>query len=300
MPADARAPCALRSGQFRLFVLELAEHDAGATQAWLAEQLDETPDLLSGAGLVVVPATSDPAEADADFLPDLFDRLRFLGFAALGVVADDDSPWRPLLKRLGLAAVRPEWRPTRSTASTQRRTGETAALPPTPAAAPIADAPGIAMVAAPAETEQTRVPAPAPAAPAPNPAPTPAAPAAFPSTAAALVPPGRLPPQVHEGMVRSGQRLYARDRDLIVLGAVSNGAEVIADGNLYVFGRLLGRALAGARGDHSAQILCTQFGPELVSVAGIYKVLEAIPADLAGRSARVALEGEALVLSRVG
>src|SRR3546814_4246966 len=72
--------------------------------------------------------------------------------------------------------------------------------------------------------------------------------------------------------LRSGQRIYARNTDLIVIGVVSQGAEVIADGNIHVYGPLRGKAMAGARGDTSARIFTTQLDPELLAIAGVYRV----------------------------
>lgn len=74
--------------------------------------------------------------------------------------------------------------------------------------------------------------------------------------------------------VRSGQKIYAQGADLIIMGQVSAGAEVIADGNVHVYGVLRGRALAGAAGDRDARILSTCFEPELVAVAGYYLTFE--------------------------
>ncbi len=74
--------------------------------------------------------------------------------------------------------------------------------------------------------------------------------------------------------LRSGQRIYARNADLIVIGVVSQGAEVIADGNIHVYGPLRGKAMAGARGNSEARIFTTQLDAELLAVAGIYKVIE--------------------------
>lgn len=74
--------------------------------------------------------------------------------------------------------------------------------------------------------------------------------------------------------VRSGQKIYAQGADLIVMGQVSAGAEVIADGNVHVYGVLRGRALAGAAGDAQARILSTCFEAELVAVAGYYLTFE--------------------------
>jgi septum site-determining protein MinC len=75
--------------------------------------------------------------------------------------------------------------------------------------------------------------------------------------------------------VRSGQKIYAQGADLVVMGQVSHGAEVIADGNVHVYGILRGRALAGAAGDTQARIVSTCFEAELVAVAGFYLTFEA-------------------------
>jgi len=74
--------------------------------------------------------------------------------------------------------------------------------------------------------------------------------------------------------VRSGRQVYAARGDLIVLGPVSPGAEVLADGNIHVYGSLRGRALAGISGDASARIFCQSLEAELVSIAGLYRVSE--------------------------
>jgi len=90
--------------------------------------------------------------------------------------------------------------------------------------------------------------------------------------------------------LRSGQQVYARGADLVVMAVVSFGAEVIADGNIHVYAPLRGRALAGASGDRAARILTTSLEAELVSVAGIYRTFEAgVPADLARQPATISL-----------
>jgi septum site-determining protein MinC len=103
----------------------------------------------------------------------------------------------------------------------------------------------------------------------------------------------------HAGSVRSGQQVYARDRDLIVTGAIANGAEVIADGNIHVYGSLRGRAMAGAQGDTSARIFVADFRAELVAIAGQYRVFEQIPDNLEGQSVQCWLDGEKLLLARL-
>lgn len=114
------------------------------------------------------------------------------------------------------------------------------------------------------------------------------------------------PPPAPAAMVinrplRSGQRVYARNTDLIVIGVVSRGAEVIADGNIHIYGPLRGKAMAGARGDTSARIFTTQLDPELVAIAGVYRVIETgLDAGQQNKPAIVSLSGESLQIESLG
>lgn len=95
--------------------------------------------------------------------------------------------------------------------------------------------------------------------------------------------------------LRSGQRIYARNTDLIVIGPVSQGAEVIADGNIHVYGPLRGKAMAGARGDTQARIFTTHLDPELLAIAGIYRVVEtALDTTVRNQACIVHLENDTL------
>lgn len=95
--------------------------------------------------------------------------------------------------------------------------------------------------------------------------------------------------------LRSGQRVYARHTDLVVIGMVSQGAEVIADGNIHVYGPLRGKAMAGARGDTSARIFTTHLDAELLAVAGVYRVVEdRLDRNLHNQPALVRLNGDTL------
>ncbi|MBA8306418.1 septum site-determining protein MinC [Klebsiella michiganensis] len=96
--------------------------------------------------------------------------------------------------------------------------------------------------------------------------------------------------------VRSGQRIYAPHCDLIVTNHVSAGAELIADGNIHVYGMMRGRALAGAGGDRDAQIFCSNLSAELVSIAGEYWLSDNIPAEFYGKAARLRLDDSALTI----
>lgn len=101
--------------------------------------------------------------------------------------------------------------------------------------------------------------------------------------------------------LRSGQQVYAKGGDLIILAAVNPGAEVIADGNIHVYAPLRGRALAGARGNAEARILTTVFAAELVSIAGIYRTFEeGVPQKLANQPVQVKLAAEPTVSANTG
>lgn len=122
---------------------------------------------------------------------------------------------------------------------------------------------------------------PAPAAP---PAPTPATPVVVPTLYV-------------DRPLRSGQQVYARGGDLVMLAVVNDGAEVLADGNIHVYAPLRGRAVAGARGDTAARIFSTCMEPQLVSIAGTYLTVEArLPSNVHGKPAQVRLQDDRLVV----
>jgi septum site-determining protein MinC len=96
--------------------------------------------------------------------------------------------------------------------------------------------------------------------------------------------------------VRSGQQVYARGGDLVLLGPVSAGAEVVADGSIHAYGRLRGRAMAGVQGDRAARIYCRHLEAELVAVAGIYRLSEQIGDAERAAPMQVRLDGESLLI----
>ncbi|MGC2413773.1 MAG: septum site-determining protein MinC, partial [Stellaceae bacterium] len=98
--------------------------------------------------------------------------------------------------------------------------------------------------------------------------------------------------------VRSGTQIYARGTDLIVTASVSSGAELVADGNIHVYGPLRGRALAGASGDTAARIFCSRLEAELVSIAGNYLVSDQLPPEQRGFSVEIALVDDRLTITR--
>jgi septum site-determining protein MinC len=93
--------------------------------------------------------------------------------------------------------------------------------------------------------------------------------------------------------LRSGQKIYARGADLVVLAMVNQGAEVVADGNIHVYAPLRGKAMAGARGNTQARIFSLCLEPELISIAGVYRTSEnPLPKDIHGRAAQVRLSND--------
>lgn len=251
---STNAACELRSGHFSIFTIRVHTLDLDEISATLADHVAAAPDLLTAAPAVV--ELPDEARVPAeDLLRDLLERVRYAGLCPIGYVAAQDSPLGTAIQRLKLPLLAPELR---------RRRGEDSEPAPAPAAAEAAPAPAPALAAA--------------AEPAPE----------------ASLYDVMAPPMVHSEMVRTGQRVYARGRDLVLLGPVSYGAEVMADGNVYSFHRLQGKVLAGARGDTEARIVCARFDPELVSIGGTYRVLEQVPAELKDRVVQVRLVGERL------
>jgi septum site-determining protein MinC len=222
--------------------------------------------------------TADPAalcaalEAQSSGAASLFENDPVIVDLSKLSEADEPLAWDellPLLRRHGMVPVA-----VRGGSAAQMATGHAAGLIEAPEGhsapvgvpvAPVASAPAAADLAAPAAA-------------------VPAAPA-------------RVPPMIVDRPLRSGQQVYARGCDLIVLGLVSHGAEVIADGHIHVYAPLRGRAIAGARGDASARIFTTCLEAQLVSIAGTYRTSETpLPDPVLARPAQIRLDGERLVV----
>ena len=123
-----------------------------------------------------------------------------------------------------------------------------------------------------------------------------------PAPVATAISPGAL---VIDKPLRSGQQVYARGRDLVVMAMVNPGAEVIADGHIHVYAPLRGKAIAGARGNGAARIFALSMAPELISIAGIYRTSETpLPPEAHGKPAQVRLvakpDGDKLVIDAIG
>ena len=116
----------------------------------------------------------------------------------------------------------------------------------------------------------------------------------------APVEPEIKPTRIITSPVRGGQQIYAQGGDLVVVSSVSPGAELLADGNIHVYGAMRGRALAGIKGNTRARIFCQQMTAEMLSIAGQYKVSEDLRRDpLWGTGVQVSLAGDVLNITRL-
>lgn len=228
----------------------LRSADPSTLAAALKKRLGHTPDFFSGDAALLDLSAIQPQPEKVDWTA-LLDLLR--RYSLSPVAARVGENLADGARAAGLAVI---------TDSTPRP----APLPPPE------EAPAEPEAAAPAPTPEP-------------PAPTPAAQAA---PEAAPAPPART--LIVDRPLRSGQQIYAKGADLVVLAMVSAGAEVIADGSIHIYAPLRGRALAGARGDTEARIFSTSFEAELVSVAGVYRNFEqGVPASVARKPAQVRL-----------
>jgi septum site-determining protein MinC len=105
--------------------------------------------------------------------------------------------------------------------------------------------------------------------------------------------------KIIDAPVRSGQRVYAKGGDLILLAPVSSGAEVVADGHVHAYAPIRGRVMAGVLGDESACIFCKDLSAELVSIAGRYKISEDLQPRYMGRLVAVSLSGDRLIFKKL-
>ncbi len=235
----------------------------------LAREVDrrvkEAPALFKNLPVIVDVAEVSGSELHSD-LPGFIEMLRTRGLVPIGL-RGGDSRWREAAFTAGLSVFSNKHLPdppAPAGAGESERTAAQTAQKAARTAEPVSEAPASAE-SWPAENDQ--------------------------------IPPG-------SGMlvtqpVRSGQQIYARGTDLVILAAVSPGAEVLADGHVHIYGALHGRALAGVRGYTSARIFCKSFRAELVSVAGIYSVSEQFDAALAGAPAQISLQEDTLRIERL-
>lgn len=120
-------------------------------------------------------------------------------------------------------------------------------------------------------------------------------------TAPAVDEPKQPSPTVENKLVtqpiRSGQRVYAKG-DLIVTATVSAGAEIMAEGNIHIYGSLRGRALAGVLGNANARIFCSDLQAELISIAGIYQISDDLK-HAAHKPVQISLDNQTLIIKDI-
>ena len=287
-----KGACELKSAQFSLMRLAIYQTDANAIQSFVADQVTAAPELLDGAPVALDFSACGQA-VDAEFVEDMMARLRYAGMQPIAIVGEADSAHAAIAKRLHLGVLAPLKRTAKSDGKVKLETPEATlkeiqaslnslAEVVTPVIAPVATVALNGAISAKTSIEPRGESI------------TTAAPVHAPSANTALATSNALVVQRYDGQVRSGQQLYAKGRDLIVTGAAGASSEVIADGSIHIYGRLMGKVIAGASGDRDARIYCLAFGAELVSIAGIFRVFESIPADLMGKSVQIWLDGDKL------
>ena len=247
------------------------------------------PFRLRGANfnLLVLRLLDHRAEAVVPALGDQFRRAPgFLRFAPV-VIGLDDIAARP--NEVDFAALIEGLRQIEIVPI-----GTTGGTPEMKVAAQGAGLPPLrALIGRESEAAEQPVAAPMPQAPQAAPAPPPPAPEPMPEGIA-------KPAMVVDQPVRAGQRIWAQGCDLIVVGTVNRGAEVIADGNIHVYGRLLGRAIAGGQSHAAARVFASHFDPELVSIAGYYAVREGLGEAPIGKAVMARLVGEHMRFDPLG
>jgi septum site-determining protein MinC len=242
----------IKSANLPMVALMLKSTDLGAIEQELARRFGDVPDFFD----------EDPLLID------------LTGAVANARRSGEDEPvvdFAALLQLLSRYKVRPI--AVRGGTEAHMQAAQAAGLLPAPDARVVASSPPT-----PAAPSSQQAPA---ASPAPAAAPTPAEISEPPPLGAMLV----------DKPLRSGQQVYARGRDLVVMAMVNAGAEVIADGHIHIYASLRGKAIAGARGNTHARIFAQVMEPELISIAGIYRTSEnALPKEVLGQAAQVFLQ----------
>ena len=232
----SQTPIEFKGSSFTLSVVHLHHHDPAVIRKALQDTIDQAPDFLKNAPVVLNVAT---LSADVNW-KQLQQAILATGLRIVGVSGCKNEALKSMISRAGLPVL--------------------------------------------AEGKEAR-----PRAEAPQPAPLPEPLPVVTETVATKT-------RIVNTPVRSGQQIYARDADLIITSSVSAGAELVADGNIHIYGMMRGRALAGASGDQNCQIFCTHLAAELVSIAGEYWIMDQIPQEFFGKAARLCLQDGALTI----
>ncbi|MBG6289744.1 MULTISPECIES: septum site-determining protein MinC [Pseudomonas] len=290
----------LKGSMLAVTVLELAHNDLPRLDRQLADKVAQAPNFFRDTPLVLALDKLPDGEGQLD-LQGVLDICRRHGLRTLAIRASREEDIR-LATMFDIPVLPP------SGSSRERPVEPKDAVPQVTGAAPVRRPRGeklsekVVEQAAGAGTQAEK-----PAAPGePIAAAQPAAEAQAPTQEAAAEKPAEPPAPVVRPTklvttpVRGGVQIYAAGGDLIVLAPVSPGAELLADGNIHVYGPMRGRALAGVKGDTSARIFCQQLAAELVSIAGNYKVAEDLRRSPQwGQAVHVSLSGDVLNITRL-
>lgn len=106
-------------------------------------------------------------------------------------------------------------------------------------------------------------------------------------------------PKLIRSPVRSGQQVVNPHGDLIIMGNVGQGAEVLAAGSIHIHGTLYGRALAGIEGNRQASISCQKLEAELFSIAGEYQVSDDMDPQHWQKTCYIEMQDERLTVQSV-
>ncbi|UXJ54379.1 septum site-determining protein MinC [Pseudomonas citronellolis] len=271
----------LKGSMLAVTVLELAHNDLSRLDRQLADKVAQAPNFFRDTPLVLALDKLPGGEGQLD-LQGVLDICRRHGLRTLAIRANREEDLR-LATMLDIPVLPPSGSRDRPLEPKDATAG--------PANDGIVRRPRSEKLAEPVVEKAIDKASDKTADPAPEKAPEkPAEPSA----------PAVRPTKLVTTPVRGGVQIYAAGGDLIVLAPVSPGAELLADGNIHVYGPMRGRALAGVKGDTSARIFCQQLGAELVSIAGNYKVAEDLRRSPQwGQAVHVSLSGDVLNITRL-
>jgi septum site-determining protein MinC len=264
----------IKNGNFPLFVLHVNTTDMDKFKSELETRLTQTPDFFTNTPVVLALA----AIADSGITPDLADLVTFMrthGMWAAGVLGGSAEQRQAAMQAgLGLFPDAPSRRaPQAETPPPESPQPESTQETPLPPPTEQPELPGLEPAADESGKDTAGIETPRPAAPAPQPT-----------------------TMIIDKPVRTGQRIYARGGNLVVLAIVNAGAELIADGDIHIYAPFRGRAIAGAQGNESARIFVHKLEAELISIAGCFQVFEnGVPENVRGKPAQIRLDGTRLI-----
>lgn len=285
---DRSAAFELKAAGFTLPIIRLLQADIEAVATELGARVEQAPEFFRNTPVVIDLGSFPTAGGEVEF-PLLVGLLRGYGMIPFGVRGGNKQQ-NAAAEAMELAILgEHESRGARSTLPEQAAVAGSAQpasyAEPASASSPTAPNPAAPAISKAARPEPSRS---EPARPEPAREAQAAAPRRAPVGFTLVTRP-----------VRSGQRVYAAGGDLSVIAAVSAGAELMADGNIHVYGPLRGRALAGMKGNTEARIFCQDLQAELISVAGHYRVSESIPVELRGIPVQIYLDQKILRIEKL-